>query len=193
MSSSQSDAIQALLDKTEANLKRIEQIDDAFSCFVLNEWRYATRHMADYMRTGDEEAGRKAASHLKRAYFDSCDVLLDSLLARVAEYEQAFRGYAEVVAGIVPGFREGYRCVHAAREAHLQARGYENGEREAAYDRLEPHCAGLLAFVGQLETTKNLWLDDIRRRKAGARWQTLLAVLGILATVAVGILGLRGC
>ena len=32
-----------LIDKTEANLKRIEKISGRFICFTLNEWRYATR------------------------------------------------------------------------------------------------------------------------------------------------------
>ena len=77
MTSSDSKMVLDLLERTEANLKRIEIYNKRFVCLSLNEWRYAARHFATYNVTGSEEEQRKALSHLKRAYYDSCDVLID--------------------------------------------------------------------------------------------------------------------
>ena len=177
----------ALLDKTERNLKRIEMLDDAFSCIVLNEWRYATRHVVNLLATGDEEEERKALGHLKRAYFDSCDVLLDSLLACVMRMESAYRGYFTQMAAVIPDFQTAAQCVDAAQQAHLEAQAQTGDAREGAYDTLEGHCAALERFVGMLERNRHAWQEEIRKQKRRDRWPVVVALLAIAVAIVLAI------
>ena len=73
----------SLIDRTEANIKRIEELQSAFAAPVLNEWRYAIRHVVT-MAAGGGEGADKAEGHLKRAYFDSCDIVIDCQLDIIA-------------------------------------------------------------------------------------------------------------
>lgn len=188
MSSQKYSELSTLLDKTERNLKRIEMLDDAFNCVALNEWRYATRHVVNLLQGKDEEEERKALGHLKRAYFDSCDVLLDSLLAHVIEAEHAYSGYATLVAAVVPDFQASIQHVYDAQEAHLHAQTRSGNDREVAYDSLEEHCSRLERFVGQLERSRNAWQAEIRKQKQRDRLPVMLTLLGIVVTIALAVI-----
>jgi hypothetical protein len=67
-----------LIDKTEENLKLIEQISGDFMAPVLNEWRYAIRHVISTFIKRDFSGieAQKTIGHLKRAYFDSLTFFL---------------------------------------------------------------------------------------------------------------------
>lgn len=177
-----------LLDKTERNLKRIERINDSFVCFALNEWRYATRHVVNFMRAGNPEEESKVVGHLKRAYFDSCDVLLDGLLNMVAQYEVQFGGYASLVAGIVPDFKEAYAKVWEAKELHLEARSFNEESRESRYDGLEPYCEALSEFVGNLGKSRDIWLREIRAQRRRDRMPVIWTAIGITVSIILAIL-----
>ena len=47
------DDIRRLIDGTEANIKRFETLTGEFPCNVLNEWRYATRHVVSLLDSPD--------------------------------------------------------------------------------------------------------------------------------------------
>ena len=188
MNSSKFEEIARLLDKTERNLKRIERIDDSFVSFAINEWRYATRHVIAYMQSGSAEEECKVVGHLKRAYFDSSEVLLDGLLDRIAKYELYFRGYSGIVAAIVPGFKEAYLKVWEAKELLAKAQAYDLESREVKYDRLEPYCDALEAFVENLEKSRNAWQDDIRVQKRRDRMPIIWSAIGIAVSIILAII-----
>ena len=62
------------------------------------------------MVSGVQEEKHKALGHLKRAYFDSCDILLDCMLNRISFLDDEIRGFANVVAPIVPDFDNSGNC-----------------------------------------------------------------------------------
>ena len=69
---SEKPSISFLLNATESNLKRIESVSSNFLAPVLNEWRYATRHIAVLLDAPSNEVERsKAIGHLERAYLNS--------------------------------------------------------------------------------------------------------------------------
>lgn len=178
----------ALIDKTEENLKRIEIINGRFICFSLNEWRYATRHVMRYHASGDTDESRKALSHLKRAYYDSCDILLDCLLNKVAMLDDEIRGYANIVAQVVPDFQKSRIAIHAARDAHYSAQTISGDDREKQYDALHAHCEDLEKYLGAMAATQDVWQSDIRKQKSRDRLPVIWAAIGIAVSIILAII-----
>jgi hypothetical protein len=178
----------ALIDKTEENLKRIEIVNGRFVCFSLNEWRYATRHVMRYHASGNAEECIKALSHLKRAYFDSCDILLDCLLNRISMLDDEIRGFANLVAQVVPNFRESRIAIHAARDAHYSAQTISGDDREAKYDSLRVHCAELEKYLANMAATQDVWQADIRKQKLRDRIPVIWAAIGIAVSIILAII-----
>lgn len=83
-----------LIDKTEQNINRIQNVSNSFVYPVLNEWRYATRHMANIFEANDKESEnemQKTITHLNRAYQDSCKVLLTTYLHQAFLFFKRYR------------------------------------------------------------------------------------------------------
>ena len=83
-----------LIDKTEQNIDRIQNVGDSFVYPVLNEWRYATRHMANIFKADKKESElemQKTIAHLNRAYLDSCEVLLTTYLHQAFLFLKRYR------------------------------------------------------------------------------------------------------
>lgn len=86
MNSNLSCDINDLVVATELNISRISAISNKFALPCLNEWRYATKHVALLLVNPDDSVHReKAIGHLKRAYFDSSDILLTILIGTIRE------------------------------------------------------------------------------------------------------------
>jgi hypothetical protein len=177
-----------LLDKTEGNLKRIEILNKSFVCLSLNEWRYATRHIVQYMVSGVQEEKHKALGHLKRAYFDSCDILLDCMLNRISFLDDEIRGFANVVAPIVPDFDKSRIAIHAAKQAHFSAQSIPRDEREKAYDLLCGHCAELEKYLSNMDATKDIWQADIRKQMRRDRLPVIWTVIGIAVSIILAMI-----
>lgn len=177
----------SLIDKTEENLKKIEILNGRFVCFSLNEWRYATRHVMRYHLSGDDEESRKALSHMKRAYFDSCDILLDCLLNRVCMLDDEIRGYANIVAQVVPDFKKARIAIHAARDAHYSAQTISGDDREAQYGILCAHCLELEKYLDNMAATQDVWQEDIRKQKSRDRLPLIWTAIGIAVSIILAI------
>lgn len=188
MTSCDSSLILELLEKTEANLKRIEIYNKRFVCLSLNEWRYAARHFATFNVTHDADEERKALSHLKRAYYDSCDVLIDCLLNAISRYDFEAHGFAGVLANIVPGFAESRLAVHTAKEAHFKAQSVGGDEREVAYESLAIHCVNLEKYLTNLEATRDFWAEDIRKQRSRDRLPIIWTIIGIGVSIVLALI-----
>ena len=188
--SSLSDDFRPLLElvrKTEANIKRIEGLRRDFISYSLNEWRYATHHLCLAVCNGNEEDRKKAENHLRRAYFDSCDIIVDCQLNRIAELESMFRGYVSTVAGLVENFAEKCKCVHEAQNIRRMTVG-GGADRTNAYTRLACLADKLDEFIKELESTLPYWTEDIRKQKRRDRLPIILAVIGIAVSILLAIL-----
>ena len=188
--SSPSDDFRPLLElvrKTEANIKRIEGLQRDFIAYTLNEWRYATHHLCLAICNGNEEDRQKAENHLQRAYFDSCDIIVDCQLNRIAELETRFRGYVSTVAGLVGDFAEKCNCVHEAQNIRRLTVG-GGVDRLEAYTRLACLADKLDAFIKELESTLPYWMEDIRKQKRRDRLPIVIALIGIAVSICLAIL-----
>lgn len=140
-----------LLQKTEQNIKNIQIVGEVFVYPVLHQWLYATRHVMRLLR-GDTE-GREldsAIAHLRRAYSDSCDILL------TLKIERAHNLFVR------------YKSVSLSREASDLLRDYNKAMYEGASlqneSRLEySDGVGLVDRIDQMESRIRK-LDDCERR-----------------------------
>jgi len=193
MSSSDVDSLVALLDKTEQNIKRIEKISSEFVVPVLNEWRYATRHVFTFLQrfhTGDaalrNEEHRKATSHLKRAYFDSCDILIDCLLSKIQGYTDDYDCYIDIAKSYIPEYSELRKLSRKAWHEHAEANNFTADMREANYESLEAYNNALWEFLRTLDDNAAACDSAIRKKQ---RSETFV-IVGIMATVIGAVAGI---
>lgn len=86
-------AIENLLEKTESNLKKIQITGEVFVLPVLNQWQYATRHMFLVLKGDAPERELSCVfTHLRRAYADSCDVLLTLKIEKAHAFIKRYNG-----------------------------------------------------------------------------------------------------
>lgn len=176
----------ALVRKTEANIKRIEWLRGDFISYALNEWRYATHHLCLAVCDGSNDDMLKAEHHLQRAYYDSCDILVDCQLNKLAELELEFRGYVSSVAGLVDGFAEKCQCVYEAQRFRRMTVGIGD-DKTKAYSRLEELADKLDGFIKELEATHPYWADEIRKQKFRDRLPIVLALAGIAVSIVLAV------
>lgn len=129
-----------LIEKTEQNINRIQNVSDSFVYPVLNEWRYATKHIANIFTTEERDCEieiQKAVAHLNRAYIDSCEVLLTTYLHQAFLFLKRYRHiryltnehqfYSEYLKQYIAGRRLlGQTAWDEAKEAYHHAQALES-------------------------------------------------------------------
>lgn len=183
------DCVRSLIDRTEANLKVIEQMGGDFVFPVLNEWRYATRHLVSILPDGElgEEDASKAINHMKRAYFDSCDILIDCQLYAISQVCERCRGYAEVVCKVIPEYSSWRESLRKAARLHREAQAIHGDERIAACESLVPCIEELDGILDKLTFHADEIVAAVRRAKANF-WLSVIAkaagiIVGAIAIV----------
>ena len=170
----------SLLDKTESNLKRIDAFGDDFIAPSLNEWRYAVRHFIRAEESSDtEKEWQCAIGHLKRAYFDSCDIILDCQLKVLQETTKRYKGYASQAAAVIPEYPKFMDRIREAQSMHAHV-GMESADRDAFYDALDPFIVDLQAIIEKLAANADEIEIAVRRAKTMYR----LTVCAAAATIA---------
>lgn len=170
------EAIRQLVLDTEDNIKKIESYNEDFAVVTLNEWRYATHHAIDMMCGLDSKDNRtQAVCHLKRAYFDSADILLNCLLEKFENMHRVFKNYAPIVRDYIKDYPDKLKNAKEAKRFHGKASQIEN--REDFYEEIKKLCQGLEAFVEELEDTEDDWRALVRK----ARNKDRLWAFGIIA------------
>lgn len=167
----------SLIDRTEANLKRIEELQSAFVAPVLNEWRYAIRHVVTMSAIGGGAEADKATGHLKRAYFDSCDIVIDCQLNVIAAVQGKCLGYRRAVLEVAPDYAKWMEAARRAQKAHRAAQLKHGEEREAAFDALSGTIEELDAVMDGLASMS----EEIA---LAVRWARLRFWLGAVGSVA---------
>ena len=171
----------ALVDKTEANIKHIEQISSTFASPVLNEWRYAIRHVLTAFSKNEPSGldAQKAVSHLKRAYFDSCDIVVDCQLDILRKIHAQCIGYAETVRKVAPDYPAWLETVRDAQRAHREAQSRHGDGREAAFDTLAPVIERLDDVLDKMSFHAEEITVAVRRAKMDAKLTFTAKVAGI--------------
>lgn len=170
----------SLIDRTEANLKRIEELQSAFVAPVLNEWRYAIRHVVSMSATSSVEAD-KAIGHLKRAYFDSCDIVIDCQLNVIAAVQEKCVGYRKSVLEVAPDYAKWMNAARRAQNAHRAAQLKHGEEREDAFDSLSGTIDELDAVLSSLSDLSEEIALAVRRAKFKFIIGTAVAIATIVS------------
>lgn len=187
MSSATRSELARLLDETERNAKRIEAVKGKFPMVVLNEWRYATRHVVNLLEgDGDASERERAENHLARAYFDSCDILIDCLLDRARLYLERYSAYQSALCESVqdwPAVRKTIRDVH---KLHAQSQGFVDEEKRERYAELAKAIAPLEAAIDALDAASDDIASAVRRQRRKdflVYVSTFAAVAGAVAAI----------
>lgn len=141
--------IQELYSKTEDNIRRIQAVGEIFVYPVLNQWRYAAAHVFKLL---DDNCNPQEADlvidHLRSAYKDSCEILLDFLLDNAHAFLHKYRHMrllreeAETTSNFGRAFIDGLICRHKIEERDEYAgeegiRAMEDAIREIdGYDEM---------------------------------------------------------
>lgn len=174
--------VKKLLDDTEQNLKRIEVLSDDYLVPILNEWRYATRHIVDAHFSGDEEGLSNSIRHLRRARYDSFDVLLSFQIERIQNYKAQFSRYIDTMEKYVPKYADWQvRIKKAMRFLKLD---YTAFNKESMYDDIRRACLDMDEYLEIIEATEEDWVRAIRKEKLKDFWSFVLGVVTIIGTAA---------
>ncbi len=175
--------VRELLDETERNIKLVELESCDFIVPVLNEWRYATRHVVNLLACPDDrEELDKAVRHLKRARYDSYDVLVTAQFMQLREFEDEIGHYADCVAKFVPDYAEWQMRLEDIRQRRRDA--LKSDSRETFYDCMRDANEQIGVYLGKLRSTRPLWTSDIRRTER----RNTLASIGVYAAVFAAVL-----
>ena len=179
----------SLVDKTEDNIKLIEQVSSTFISPVLNEWRYAVRHVLTAFVNGDQSGvdAQKAESHLKRAYFDSCDIILDCQLDTLSKIHKKCLGYAETVRSVVPDYPAWLEAMRDAQRLHREAQKKHDSERVSAFDSLTPTIQNLDGILDKMSFHAEEIAAAVRRARTNT-WLTTIAKGAGIIVAAMAIL-----
>ncbi len=173
-----------LLDGTEANAKRIQALKGKFPVAVLNEWRYATRHIVNLLeKDAGEEEMSKAENHLARAYYDSCDMLLDCLLDRIREYDEAYGDYPEILAATIPDYPLHRQAIRNAHKIHSTSQGFVDAKKRERYAELASHIEPLNKAVEAYDDARDEIVVACRRAKRKDSLAFTIAIIGIVLTI----------
>ncbi len=176
-------AIRDLMDETERNIKLVELESCEFLTPVLNEWRYASRHVVNLLglpEDGEELA--KAIRHLRRARYDSYDVLITVQFMRMREMEEDIGYYADCVAKFVPDYAEWQVKLEEIKARRKDALKSDN--RETFYAFMKDANEQIGVYLSKLRATRPLWMADIRKTER----KNKLAAIGVYAAVFAAVL-----
>ena len=170
-----------LVAATERNLKRIESVSRNFLAPVLNEWRYATRHVVNLLNAPEDgEERRKACAHLERAYLDSCEILLSLLIDDCRDFREQVGDYADILRTFVKDYDSWLAKIRLAQKAQGES---VDADRFARAKRLAASCEDLTAFLETVSLCRDdLFVRIARERRKDRRDGILLvcAVLGVI-------------
>jgi hypothetical protein len=174
-------SIGLLLRATESNLKRIEAVSCNFLAPVLNEWRYATRHIATLLDAPSDESERgKAIGHLERAYLDSCEILLSILLDSCRDFREQVGDYADVLRTFVKDYDSWLAKIRNAQKAQGES---ADDDRFGRARRLASCCDDLIAFLDVVDVCKDDLFARIAKERRRDRRDGILLACAVLGTI----------
>lgn len=176
MNSNLSCDINDLVVATELNISRISAISNKFALPCLNEWRYATKHVALLLVNPDDSVHReKAIGHLKRAYFDSSDILLTILIGTIRESFDEIGNYFDVATKIFKDYPAWSKtCIEAQRLQYDPC-----DDRFLKARQMDEMSCRLIEIVEQI----NFNQGNLRSAIARERRRERLAAIGVIAAV----------
>lgn len=183
------DELFSLHNKTEHNLKIVEGFTNEFAVPILNEWRYGSRHIANSLTLDlAEEEQTKALGHWRRAYYDSCDIVLNCQLEQLSEYHRQWQGYTDVVKEVISEYAKHLVEIRRIQKIHREAKCSVLGsDRQQAYDSLQPSIDALSKILDEIEANKDA-VDCAICRARAKHWGGIIiaaaALVGVLTPIA---------
>ena len=180
MPSDQSVDISDLVCATESNIARITAVSGKFAVPCLNEWRYATKHVALLLKDPNDSVQReKAIGHLKRAYFDSSDILLTVLLDSLRRVFEDVGAYSDIAAKVIPGYGKWGEVFNDALALQYEP----TDDRLTRARKMDEMSKLIIGFVNQAVASRGTLLLAIARERSKERWQAIGAIASIAAVL----------
>lgn len=168
---------------TEANLRLVSRLNGDFVAPALNEWRYATRHMANLLERPNDDAEReKALRHLERAYFDSSDILLTIVLDGFRAFDEDFGEYPEIVQNALPEF--GKWRIELRDAKRLLTEGDRSSDRFESARKMDAVSGRLLQILDEIDENRPSLVVRVKKARQRERRELLALAAGLVAAVA---------
>ena len=192
MRKSDRELLKELYELTELNVKRIERYSRQYASPVINQYRYALGHL---IGAGEEASceinGVKALAHLREAYYDSCDILLDWLICSGKYY---FENVSEVKGlSAICGIDEyEYRlALKRAKEDRFAPDEARTARAEERYARIADSIKRLCEYQNQIRDNRfSIW-KECERYKRNLRREIFFKIIIAVVTLVASLLSLH--
>lgn len=181
--------------RAEKMLKRFERIGGKTLDPAINQLRYASRHFVEALEADKEadriESLRKALSHCHRAEYDSIDAAVAVIGANLVDFDSRY--LESSICSVIPDYADlysrakSYLARLSLEDAPRDIKSFELGVYGKELDALVDIWASISAkcpLVEKLDLEKRLEIRATARRHMT---NVLLAILGIVVTILVGI------
>ena len=189
------DSVAQAFCRAEKMLKRFERISDKTLSSAINQLRYAGRHLIEAdAAEGDvqDDLLRKAIAHCHRAEFDAIDAAIAFVGRNIAEYNGRY--LQESMTTVIPRYADYYskavllleefRVTDSARDVGLDELGVY-GTKLDELVKVWVELDSKRPLVEKFDYEKRMMMKIGDRRHLT---NTLLAIMGILATLFFGII-----
>ncbi len=156
--------IRDIIVETEHNIKLIEIYSLDYIVPVLNEWRYSVRHIVELLcEQVNEEEFNKAINHIKRARFDSYDILLLVMFEVIENIEEEYTYYEDCVAKYIPDYVN--KKIRMEEIKRISRAAVRSEDRETYYEVIKSAISEIDDYIVKLNATRKTWLSEIAKKK----------------------------
>lgn len=175
--------IKCLFEKTQSNIRRIQDYGGEFYYPVLNEWRYVTEYAIRALVSPSERelAISELRERLLKAYNDSCLILADCCLAVLLPKVKALKKIAVFRVELRDRVVEAVERLRLVRKMRMELFDLGLADRKEAVELVEAIAALRPVFELVIET-EDLIRIELRRRLI---FRVTFFLCGVLELIAV--------
>lgn len=175
--------IKCLFEKTQSNIRRIQDYGGEFYYPVLNEWRYVTEYAIHALVSPSERelAISELRERLLKAYNDSCLILADCCLAVLLPKVKALKKIAVFRVELRDRVVEAVERLRLVRKMRMELFDLGLADRKEAVELVEAIAALRPVFELVIET-EDLIRIELRRRLI---FRVTFFLCGVLELIAV--------
>lgn len=175
--------------KTEYNVKRIERFSRQYPSPVINEYRYALGHLIGG-ESGkiEEDDYEKARAHIRKAYYDSCDILLDWLICFGKQYFEKIsriRSLSEISGIDEVGYLQALKKAQEIRFAPDEPR---SARKETRYAAISNSIDKLSEYQNQIRDSRFSLREEFERHRRDFWRERAMMYIGVVLGLISAIL-----
>jgi hypothetical protein len=180
------EAIKDSFSKAEKLVKDCEIITGELPLGAVNELRYASSHLIEYLDDGNEEQYKKFDRHCKRAKYDSQEVPVLLLTKRLDKYLSRFQGNEDIAANLMG---EDYNITLDVRQnvdEVLSKANKDKNSRESYLEDIQKVLPKLQSILNRIERLVPAIESKIKKEKE----RNILTKIGLVITSTLSIIAI---